>query len=93
MGLAQNWRRRGLFDHVKFIFPNAAVRPVSVNLEIPMPAWYDITSFDDAEGRSEDEAGILKTRDFLRSLLKTEADETGVPLSRIVIGKSTTGCL
>ena len=43
-------------------------------------------SFDDSESRSDDEAGILRTRDYLRSLLRTETDETGIPLSRMVIG-------
>ena len=43
-------------------------------------------SFEDAESRSDDESGILKTRDYLRSLLQTEADETGVPPSRMIVG-------
>ena len=30
MGLAQNWRRRGKFEEVAFIFPNAPSIPVTV---------------------------------------------------------------
>lgn len=30
MSLAQNWRRRGKFDEVSFIFPNAPVIPITV---------------------------------------------------------------
>jgi hypothetical protein len=30
MFLAQNWRRRGLFDEVTFIFPNAPMIPITV---------------------------------------------------------------
>ena len=30
MSLAQNWRRRGLFDEVAFIFPNAPMIPITV---------------------------------------------------------------
>jgi hypothetical protein len=30
MALAQNWRRRGMFDEVKFIFPNAPSIPITV---------------------------------------------------------------
>lgn len=30
MGLAQNWRRRGLFEEVTFIFPNAPMIPITV---------------------------------------------------------------
>jgi len=30
MALAQNWRRRGMFDEVKFVFPNAPSIPITV---------------------------------------------------------------
>jgi hypothetical protein len=30
MSLAQNWRRRGMFDEVAFIFPNAPMIPITV---------------------------------------------------------------
>lgn len=30
MSLAQNWRRRGKFDEVAFIFPNAPMIPITV---------------------------------------------------------------
>lgn len=30
MSLAQNWRRRGIFDEVAFIFPNAPMIPITV---------------------------------------------------------------
>lgn len=30
MALAQNWRRRGKFDEVAFIFPNAPAIPITV---------------------------------------------------------------
>lgn len=30
MALAQNWRRRGKFDEVAFIFPNAPRIPITV---------------------------------------------------------------
>lgn len=30
MALAQNWRRRGMFDEVAFIFPNAPMIPITV---------------------------------------------------------------
>ena len=30
MSLAANWRKRGLFEHVKFIFPNAPRIPITV---------------------------------------------------------------
>lgn len=30
MSLAQNWRRRGMFDEVAFVFPNAPMIPITV---------------------------------------------------------------
>jgi hypothetical protein len=30
MALAQNWRRRGNFEEVAFIFPNAPMIPITV---------------------------------------------------------------
>lgn len=42
MSLAQNWRRRGMFDEVAFIFPNAPMIPITVVclLRILTSAWY-----------------------------------------------------
>lgn len=30
MSLAQNWRRRGMFDEIAFVFPNAPMIPITV---------------------------------------------------------------
>jgi hypothetical protein len=30
VGLAENWRRRGKFEEIKFIFPNAPSIPITV---------------------------------------------------------------
>lgn len=30
MSLAQNWRRRGMFDEIEFVFPNAPMIPITV---------------------------------------------------------------
>ena len=40
--LAENWRRRGKFEDVKFIFPNAPNIPITINMGMRMPGWYDI---------------------------------------------------
>ncbi|KAJ5484810.1 Acyl-protein thioesterase 1 [Penicillium diatomitis] len=42
MSLAQNWRRRGKFNEIAFIFPNAPSIPITVNMGMSMPGWYDI---------------------------------------------------
>ena len=57
---------------VKFIFPHAPVRPVTLNNGLSMPAWYDIKSIgtardlsleDMAESRKQIEAFILAEQD------------------------------
>lgn len=39
MSLAQNWRRRGKFDEVAFIFPNAPAIPITVVRTNQTPLW------------------------------------------------------
>ncbi|CAG8775184.1 2831_t:CDS:2, partial [Ambispora leptoticha] len=48
--------------HVKFIFPNAPVQPVTINGGAVMPSWYDIMSLADHNvmlNAREDEKGLL----------------------------------
>ncbi|KAJ9298949.1 hypothetical protein DTO271G3_3191 [Paecilomyces variotii] len=95
MSLAQNWRRRGKFDEVSFIFPNAPVIPITVNFGMSMPGWYDIAKLgrdmDYEEFLSnQDEPGILRSRDYFNTLIKGEI-EKGIKPSRIVLGGFSQG--
>jgi len=90
VSLAENWRRRQKLEEVKFIFPNAPNIPITVNMGMRMPGWYDIVSFDDLQGREEDEAGILKSREYLHALIKGETD-AGIPSNRIILGGFSQG--
>ncbi|KAJ5542593.1 hypothetical protein N7461_008596 [Penicillium sp. DV-2018c] len=95
MALAQNWRRRGKFDEVAFIFPNAPAIPITVNFGMSMPGWYDISKLgrdlDFEESlRSQDEAGILRSRDYFNTLIKEEMDK-GIKASRIILGGFSQG--
>ncbi|KGY15138.1 hypothetical protein PABG_11917 [Paracoccidioides brasiliensis Pb03] len=93
--LAQNWRRRGLFDEVSFIFPNAPAIPITINFGMSMPGWYDIqklgrdVSVEDF-GNNQDEPGILRSRDYFNTLIKQEIDK-GIKPSRIVMGGFSQG--
>lgn len=55
-----------------------------------MPGWYDIRSFDDLAGREEDEAGIIRSRDYFHSLIDAEVAK-GIPANRIVLGGFSQG--
>ncbi|MCJ1314941.1 hypothetical protein MMC15_000255 [Xylographa vitiligo] len=89
MPLAQNWRRRGKFEEVAFIFPNAPTIPITVNFHMKMPGWYDITTFDDLQA-AHDEVGILRSRDYFNSLVAAEIAK-GIPSTRIVVGGFSQG--
>jgi len=89
MSLAETWRRRGKFEDVKFIFPNAPNIPITVNFGMPMPGWYDITDFSDLK-QAHDEAGILRSRTVFSKLIKDEID-AGIPSNRIVLGGFSQG--
>lgn len=90
VSLAENWRRRGKFDEVKFIFPNAPSIPITINGGYVMPGWYDITSFSDLNA-VHDESGILQSRSYLISLVESEIKEHKIPGERIIIGGFSQG--
>jgi len=88
--LAENWRRRSKFEEVSFIFPNAPQIPITLNGGYRMPGWYDIKSLSDLAAREEDEADIIKSRDYFHSLIDAEVAK-GIPTNRIVIGGFSQG--
>ncbi len=73
---------------VRFVFPHAPVRPVTVNNGYQMRAWYDITAFT-PEGRA-DAAGLAESAWRVNAYLKTEMAR-GVPASRIVLAGFSQG--
>ena len=75
-------------EGVRFVFPHAPVRPVTINGGYPMRAWYDIVSLD--RGGPEDEAGICASADQVRRLMEIEADR-GTPASRLIIAGFSQG--
>jgi phospholipase/carboxylesterase len=77
---------------VRWIFPRAPVRPVSVNNGYRMRAWYDIYEFGaQARGAREDDAGLRESFAAVRALLDREVAR-GVPAHRIVLGGFSQGC-
>ena len=68
---------------VRFVFPHAPVRPVTLNNGWPMRAWYDIKSLD-ANGR-DDAEGIAASAQRLATLIAAE-QARGIPSERIAVG-------
>ena len=78
---------------VRFVFPSAPVRPVSINGDYEMRAWYDIhpPSADPAVPRREDEAGLRESQAIVLQLLDREV-QRGVPADRVVLMGFSQGC-
>jgi phospholipase/carboxylesterase len=54
---------------VRFVFPHAPVRPVTINQGMRMRAWYDIFQFG---GGPEDEAGVRASQKLLEEMIAAE---------------------
>jgi phospholipase/carboxylesterase len=78
---------------VRFVFPSAPVRPVTINAGYEMRAWYDIypPSSDPAVPRREDEAGLRASQSLVQQLLDREV-ERGVAPERTVLMGFSQGC-
>lgn len=74
---------------VRYLFPRAPVRPVTINGRQPMRAWYDILSADLV--RREDEAGLRESMAAVSRLIDREVAR-GVPAHRIVLAGFSQGC-
>lgn len=80
---------------VRFIFPHAPQRPVTINGGYVMRAWYDLLSpVPDAPGISgsnnEDDAGIRASEQAIRALIQREINK-GIPASRIILAGFSQG--
>jgi phospholipase/carboxylesterase len=73
---------------LRFVFPHAPVRPVTVNNGMTMRAWYDIAGFD-PQAR-QDEAGVRASMREVETLIARE-HERGVPSERIVLAGFSQG--
>jgi phospholipase/carboxylesterase len=73
---------------VRFVFPHAPVRPVTINNGMRMRAWYDISAADLA--RRADLAGVRASRAQLEALIGRE-NARGVPSRRIVLAGFSQG--
>lgn len=74
---------------VRWMFPRAAVRPVTINNGYRMRAWYDILGTDLA--RREDEPGLRESIAQVHALIEREIVR-GMPARRIVLAGFSQGC-
>lgn len=76
---------------MRFIFPNAPVRPITLNGGAKMQGWYDIVGI--GPEYEEDVEGILSSQKLIESLIEKEVQK-GIPCNRIIlIGFSQGGAI
>ena len=73
---------------VRFIFPHALRRPITINGGAVMRAWYDIIEISTTKG--QDEAGVRHSADKIRDLIDNEIDR-GIPAANIVLAGFSQG--
>ena len=73
---------------VRFVFPHAPVRPVTLNGGMAMRAWYDIVTL--GGGAPQDAEGIKASAAAIEALIEREA-ERGVPPERLVLAGFSQG--
>jgi phospholipase/carboxylesterase len=73
---------------LRFIFPHAPVRPVTLNGGMEMRAWYDIAMSDVA--RLPDEGGIRESQRLIDGLIDREK-QRGIDPSRVVLAGFSQG--
>lgn len=78
--------------HIKFILPTAPSQPVTMNMGMAMPSWYDIVGLD--ERSNETCNGIEESQSTIIRILDTEHQTNGLSYNRMVLlGFSQGGAL
>ncbi|NEN75340.1 carboxylesterase [Pelistega sp. NLN82] len=75
---------------IRFIFPNAPVRPITINNGMVMRGWYDILSLERIES-AEDNQGLYNSKQAIEALIQQE-NIRGIPSERIFLAGFSQGC-
>jgi len=73
---------------LRFVFPHAPVRAITINNGVRMRGWYDIASFDFAN--RADRAGVLESVAQVEALIAREQTR-GIPPERILLAGFSQG--
>ena len=73
---------------LRFVFPHAPMRPVTLNAGYVMRAWYDIIALD--RRAAEDESGIRASQALITELIRRE-NSRGITTERIVLAGFSQG--
>lgn len=73
---------------IRFIFPNAPTRPITINQGYQMPGWYDISSLQITD--KEDVAGITESSQAIAELCQQQ-ETAGISHQRIILAGFSQG--
>ena len=76
------------FPALRFVFPNAPIRPITVNGGMRMRGWYDIGGIDIAS--KQDAVGVRASIDGINQLIARE-NARGIPSERILLAGFSQG--
>ncbi|MBX2881908.1 MAG: carboxylesterase [Granulosicoccus sp.] len=77
---------------VRFVFPHAPIRPITINGGASMRGWYDINSLDFGE-REQDSAGIKDSAAHVNALIEAEISNGIAPANILLAGFSQGGAI
>jgi phospholipase/carboxylesterase len=79
---------------IRFLFPPAPMRPVTINNGYVMRAWYDV-SFGDLEGNSRraDERGVRESQERIAAFIEREEARGVAPECIVLAGFSQGGAI
>ncbi|XP_058051441.1 acyl-protein thioesterase 2 isoform X1 [Ahaetulla prasina] len=74
--------------YVKYICPHAPRIPVTLNMKMVMPSWFDLMGL--SPDAPEDENGIKKAAENIKAVIDHEV-KNGIPANRIILGGFSQG--
>lgn len=74
---------------IRYVFPHAPLRPVTLNQGMTMRAWFDLYGLD--RDAREDVDGIKAARQAIGALVEREM-RSGIPAENIVLAGFSQGC-
>lgn len=78
----------GCDQALRFVFPHAPMRPVTINAGVPVRAWFDILGLD--RQSHQDEEGIRHSQQLIERLIEDERDR-GFSYDRIFLAGFSQG--
>ena len=73
---------------IRFLFPHAPMRPITLNGGMTMRGWYDVTGLE--ASRKEDLEGLQASSDLVTALIHQEVAR-GIPANQILLGGFSQG--